>query len=190
MRTRNNIPKSRCIGLSNHHPKSTSNGVQQSVNWILMSIGRPCANSEVNRGLFHMANFRFVRLDPTLALPSVTDVLLLPSSVSLGSQQYFNMATKVSTITFTPSAEKETKGSRISPNHLKGIRNQVRWKNLGFVPRTLSGCWLQSGSLPCSRPAAPRHQWSGKQRYGDTMVILTNSAVAPINPTAMTKVKM
>ena len=36
------LPKSRCIGLSVHHPSKTKIGIQRSVNWMLRSMGRPC----------------------------------------------------------------------------------------------------------------------------------------------------
>lgn len=59
-----------------------------------------------------------LRLGFTFAFPISPDALVVPFD-SLGSHQYLTTATQVSRITFTPSAEKETKGSKMSPNHLK-----------------------------------------------------------------------
>lgn len=39
-------PKSRCMGLVDHQPRSTRKGIHHRVNWMLRSIARPRASME------------------------------------------------------------------------------------------------------------------------------------------------
>jgi hypothetical protein len=44
------LPKSRDIGLFSHQPRSVTNGVQKSRNWMLMSIARASARMSGSDG--------------------------------------------------------------------------------------------------------------------------------------------
>ncbi len=59
------------MGRSVHQPSSTRNGIHQSVNWMLRSIGRPCANSDA-----HGISGTTLRMDQ----PESSSTLSSPSS--------------------------------------------------------------------------------------------------------------
>ena len=86
-------PKRRCIGRSVHQPSNTRNGIHQRVNWMLRSIGRPCANSDA-----HGISGTTLKIDQDPPEPS-------PSSSSSGASTGLADSTSVSTCSdFTSSA--------------------------------------------------------------------------------------